>query len=437
MNNRVVKNASWIIGCKIAQSILNLIIGMISARYLGPSNFGLISYAGSLVNFVLPIMQLGLGKTLVQEIIENPDKEGRVLGTAMVMNVVSGMICMGGVFIFLNFANAGETETIIVGVLYSISLIFQATEMIHNWFQAKLLSKYPSIASLISYTVVALYKIWLLVTGKSVRWFAVSFTIDVLLISVILILIYKKMGDQPFSFSWELGRKMLNRSKYYIISSMMVTIYAQTDRIMLKLMMNEAETGYYNAAVVCVNVTSFVFVAILDSMRPVILEAKHKRDPSYEPLIVQLYSVITYVSLAQCVVMTVFARPLVTLLYGEAYLASVVPLMVAVWYITFSNYGSVRNIWILAEGKQKYLLIINLSGALANVAANLILIPRLGAEGAAAASLITQFFANVVLGFIMRPIRHNNTLMIKGLDPRPLARFIKNTFNKVLKRGGR
>ena len=435
MNSRVVKNASWIIGCKIAQSILNLIIGMISARYLGPSNFGLITYAGSVVNFVLPIMQLGLGKTLVQELIENPDKEGKVLGTAMVMNVVSGMICMGGVFIFLNFANAGETETIIVGVLYSISLIFQATEMIHNWFQAKLLSKYPSIAALISYTVVAAYKIWLLVTKKSVRWFALSYTIDVLVISVILILIYKKMGEQPFSFSAALGRKMLHRSKYYIISSMMVTVFAQTDRIMLKLMMNETETGYYSAAVVCVNVTSFVFVAILDSMRPVILEAKHDSDPAYETHIVQLYSVITYVSLAQCVVMTVFARQLVLLLYGAEYLPSAVPLMIAVWYMTFSYYGSVRNIWILAEGKQKYLWMINLSGALANVAVNFILIPYLGAVGAAIASLVTQFFANVVLGWIMPPIRHNNALMLKGLDPRPLVRFTKKVISKITKRG--
>ena len=40
---QVVKNASWIIVCKVMQSILQLVIGMISARYLGPDNYGLIS----------------------------------------------------------------------------------------------------------------------------------------------------------------------------------------------------------------------------------------------------------------------------------------------------------------------------------------------------------------------------------------------------------
>ena len=66
MNNKVIKNASWMIGCKIAQSVISLIIGMLTARYLGPSNYGLISYAASIAVFLLPLMQLGLIKTLVQ-----------------------------------------------------------------------------------------------------------------------------------------------------------------------------------------------------------------------------------------------------------------------------------------------------------------------------------------------------------------------------------
>ena len=174
MINKVIKNASWIIGCKIGQSVINLIIGMISARYLGPSKYGLITYAASVVAFVLPIVQLGLSKTLVQEFIERPDEEGAVLGTALVMNVISSLFCIVGVFGLISLVNTGETETIIVVVLYSLSLVFQSVEIISLWFQSKLLSKYPSIASLVAYAVVALYKVILLIIGKSVMWFAVS-----------------------------------------------------------------------------------------------------------------------------------------------------------------------------------------------------------------------------------------------------------------------
>lgn len=434
MNNRVIKNASWMIGCKIAQSVISLIIGMLTARYLGPSNYGLISYAASIAVFLLPLMQLGLSKTLVQEFIKRPDREGEVLGTALVFNVMSAVACMGGMYAFLSVANAGESTTILVGVLYSFSLLFQATEIVQYWFQAKLLSKYPSIASVLSYTIVALYKVYLLVTGKSVIWFSVSSTLDYLLISVILLIVYKRMGNQKLKFSWRLGMEMLHSSKYYIVASMMVSVFQQTDRIMLKLMMNEAETGYYSSAITCVSVTAFVFAAIVDSMRPPILEAKHDGSDAYEPRIIQLYSVITYASLIQSVFMVLLARPIVLILYGEQYLPSVTALRVAVWYVTFSNYGSVRNIWMLAENKQKYLWMINLSGALANVALNAALIPLFGAVGAAAASLVTQFFTNVVIGFILRPIRYNNRLMIRGLDPKPLFRYLSSIIKQLRKK---
>ena len=426
LNNRILNNAYWIIGCKIAQSMINLIISMICARYLGPSNYGLINYAASVVAFVIPIMQLGLSKTLVQELIEYPEKEGEVLGTALIMNIISAMACLVGVYGFLAIANAGEKETILIGMLYSISLMFQATEILQYWFQAKLLSKYTSIASLIAYAAVALYKVYLLVTQKPVTWFAISNSIDYFLISILLVVIYRKMGTQKLAFSIELGKKMLNRSKYYIVSAMLVTIFQQTDRIMLKLMLNNAATGCYSAAIDCVGITSFVFVAIIDSMRPVILEEKKRESPLFEEWMMELYSIITLLALSQSIIMTVLAKPLILLLYGKDYLMATVPLQIAVWYSTFSYYGSVRNIWILAEEKQKHLWVINISGAIMNVVLNVILIPVSGASGAAVASLITQVFTNVGIGYIMKPIKYNNTLMVKGLNPMLAIKRLKS-----------
>ena len=101
---------------------------------------------------------------------------------------------------------------------------------------------------------------------------------------------------------------------------------------------------------------------------------------------------------------------------------------IIVWYTTFSYLGSARNIWVMAEGKQKYLWIMNLSGAILNIVLNLLLIPVYNIMGAAIASLITQIFTNVIIGFIIKPIRENNNLMIKALD----IRILKNIFLKKI-----
>jgi O-antigen/teichoic acid export membrane protein len=123
--------------------------------------------------------------------------------------------------------------------------------------------------------------------------------------------------------------------------------------------------------------------------------------------------------------MAVLAKPLVWLLYGPEYADAAGILAVAVWYITFGYYGVVRNIWILAEEKQKHLTGINIAGAIANVVLNLCLIPPLGAIGAAIASLVTQFFTNVIIGFIFKPIQRNNYLMIRSWNPRVLIELLR------------
>lgn len=425
MKNRVLKNASWIVVCRIVQSLVGLVVGMLTARYLGPSNYGLISYAASIVAFVIPVMQLGFRNTLVQELVNQPEKEGTIMGTAILLNMIASIFCIIGVVTFVFFVNSGERDTIIVCALYSINLIFQALEMTQYWFQSKLISKYHSVTALIAYMVVAAYKIYLLVSGKSVYWFAVSQALDYMIISIVLIIIYRKLGGGGLRFSLSEGKRMFSVSKYYIVSSLMVTIFANTDSIMLKLMIDESATGFYTAAVTCAGMTGFVFGAIIDSARPSIFASLKRSREEFEKGMVQLYSVIIYMSLVQCVVISLFSGIIVHILYGAAYEAAIDPLRLVVWYTTFSYLGSVRNIWILAENNQKYLWMINLSGALLNVVLNFVMIPAMGVMGAALASVITQIFTNVLVGYIIKPIRHNNRLMLKGLDPRICLSLIR------------
>lgn len=415
IKNRVINNASWIIGCKIMQSILSFLIGIFTARYLGPSNYGLISYAASVVAFFSPIMQLGFSATLVQELISQPEKEGSILGTSLVLNIVSAFCCVLGVGTFSAIANPGTPETRLVCILYSFTLVFQASEMTQYWFQAKLCSKYPSVVALVAYVIVSIYKIYLLISEKSIQWFALTHVIEALVIATLLFAVYFRLGGKKLSFSFKLGKEMFSRSKYYIGSAMMVVVFQQTDRIMINLMMGEAETGYYSAALTCVGITGFLFSAIIDSARPAILESKKRSQEEFEDNLVLLYTIITVISLAQSIGMFVLAKLLIGLLYGQNFLQAVPILQVAVWFVAFSYYGSVRNIWILAEQKAKHLLHINLIGACLNVCLNFVLIPFLGGCGAAIATLITQFFTNIVFGYIIKPIRHNNSLLIRSL----------------------
>lgn len=427
--SRAGANALWIVICKGLQAILGVVISMISARMLGPVNYGLINYAASLVLFATPVAQLGLTATLVHELIAcaTLEDEGRVMGTAIVSSIISSVLCIGGILLFVSVANPNEPETLIVCGLYSLLLLAQGAELIQYWFQAKLLSKYTAVATLVAYALVSVYQIVILALHKGVHWFAVAKVAEYAMIAAALLVIFRKKGRCRLSFSMPVLKRLWQRSWYYMLSSLMVMSFSQADRIMIKMMIDEAAVGFYSAAVFCANATDFIFIAIIDSIRPLILEAKTQDEGAYERHLSLLYAIVIYLSLAQSVVITVLAKPVVQILYGAAYAPSVPVLQVLVWYTAFSYIGSARTVWILAEGKHKLLWKINLCGAAVNILLNSLLIPRQGIVGAAVASLVTQAVTNVGLGFVLTSLKQNNRYLLRSLDPITLIRDWKRT----------
>lgn len=434
-NNKAFHNAKWIIGCKIVQAVMQLIIGMITARYLGPSDYGLINYAASVVAFFTPFMQLGLQYTLVQAYIQNPDNNGEIMGTSMAMTLFSGLVSMLAVISFSLIANWGEKETIIVCALYSITLLCQSMELLQYWFQSKLLSQFSSSAFLVAYIVVFTYKLFLLVTRKSFYWFALSYAIEYGISGLIMFVCHRKLSAQKLRFSLSTAMCLFSRSKYYIIAAMMGTVFHNTDHVMLKLISGNVENGFYTTAFTCTSIANFLYYGIADAFRPVILESQKESEQSFEEKITQLYSVIIWLSIAQSVLSTILAKPIVVLLFGNEYLSAIPVFKLLVWQLMAANAGIVRNIWILGTEQHSILWKINLNGVVSNIILNAIMIPAWGACGAAAASVLTQFVTNCVVGFILPPLRRNNYLMLKGLDIRwiknALSDYISKKHNKV------
>ena len=424
-HNRVFKNASWIIVCRLVQAVFAVIINGLTARYFGPSNYGIISYAASLVAFVTPLMKLGTSYVLVNEIIKFPQEEGGILGTSMMMTLVSSLMCVVGLATFVKIADYNDPTTATVVILYSLLLVAQSMEQIQYWFQAKFLSKIVSLTSLVAYLVISGYKIFLLASKKSIYWFAVSNALDHSIIAIVLIIIYLHKNDQKLKFSWVCFKRLWKNGRTYIVPELMGLVLQQSDRIMLKFMCGNIEVGMYSSALYIAGLSSFVFGAIIQSFQPQILEDKLKDEKMYEHNMIKLYGIINYLSLMQCVFIVIFGKYMVNLLYGSEFLENITMLNIVVWYTMFSYFGSVRTVCIVAENKQKYLWIISLAGMIINIGLNLFLIPRFYGEGAATATLITQIFTNVVLIYLIKPLRNNIKYMVKGMNIKNLLMSTK------------
>lgn len=416
-SGREAKNASWIIGGRVAQMILSFFVGILTARYLGPGNYGLISYATAFITFFTALCNLGLNSVIVKEFIDHPDEQGEAIGSAIVMRAASSLLCAVMITGLVSIIDREEPITIAVVALSSIGLVFHVFGAVSYWFQAQYKSKIPSIATLIGYIAVSAYKIFLLATGKDVRWFAFANTVDYIVVAIILLWVYKKSGGPRLSFSWKKSKALLSVSYHYILSSLMVSIYGQSDKLMLKHMVDESEVGYYAVAVALCNMWTFVLSAIIESLYPTILSFyKEDRIEEFENKNRQLYCIVFYVSAFVSLGFTFFGGFAIKLLYGSDFASSVEPLKIITWYTAFSFLGVARNAWVVCKKAQKYLKFMYGAAVTTNVLLNLFFIPLWGASGAALASLITEISTGLVFPLFVKALRPNVKLMLEGIS---------------------
>lgn len=415
LHDPTVSNAKWMIGEQLVQMVISLLLGVATARYLAPTNYGVINYCAAYVAFFASVCTLGLEGIIIKELVNHRDEEGTIVGTGLVMRLAASALSIGAILLILLFMDPGDTLVLKVGFLQSLVLLFRAFELLDFWFQSHLRSKYVAIIKSISYFLVAAYKVYILATGKSVEWFAFSTSLDFLLIALMLPFAYFKKGGKRFRFSLSMGKRLISQSYHFILSSLIVTLYSQMDKIMIGQMLDDTQVGLYSAALTICNYWVLIPVAMINSARPTIMEAKSAgKEEVYEKRIRRLYAVLIWVGIAVSLIVSIASPLIIYILYGKAYAAAAGSLSIAIWYTTFSTLGTARGIWIVCENKNAYVKKYVLWGALVNLVFNFLLIPIMGINGAALATLITQVFTCILAPLLYKQTRYHTKLILQA-----------------------
>ncbi len=201
-----------------------------------------------------------------------------------------------------------------------------------------------------------------------------------------------------------------------------MAIYGQTDKLMLKQMLDNTSVGLYSLATTINTMWVFVLTAIIDSIYPTIVSSFSISKEEFNRRNKQLYSIVIYVSIFIAIIFSLFGKTIINIVYGKSYIDAATPLRIVCWYTIFSYLGVARNAWIVCTNNQRYLKYMYISAALINVILNYFLIPYFGASGAAAASLITQILTSILLPLLIKDMRPNVIMMIESINPKGILR---------------
>ena len=165
------KNTSWLFGEKILRMVVGLFVGIWVARYLGPEQFGLFSYAQSFVGLFTAIAALGLDGIVVRELVKDESRRDELIGTAFWLKLIGAIAVLLILAIAVNFTSNDHATNIIVFIVASAT-VFQAFNVVDFYFQAKVMSKYIVYANVISLFLSSIVKVVLILNEAPLVAFA-------------------------------------------------------------------------------------------------------------------------------------------------------------------------------------------------------------------------------------------------------------------------
>lgn len=375
---------------QVVRIVAGLLVGIYVARYLGPDQFGIYSYAIAVVALFGVVAKLGLDGVVVRDLVSHPEKRDIYLGTAFWLKVIGALFSFAVLAIVLQFTNNDATTTLYIFIIAS-GLIFQSFDVVDFYFQSRVLSKFVSLAKLFQLLLSSLLKLYFVFIQADLFWFVLVSLLDQITLAISLAFAYwrQRVGAFFGYFDAETAKVMLKNSWPLVLTGVAIILYMRIDQIMIKEMLGEREVGLYAAAIRLSEAWYFVPVIICNSLFPAILNARKTDLELYKKRLQKLYSVMFYFAVCVALPVTLMADGIVGVLYGADYQDAGAVLSIHIWAGVFVGMGVVNNQWFLAENLQYLASRNTLLGAVTNVALNYALIPLYGITGAALATFVS------------------------------------------------
>ncbi|MBZ0201106.1 MAG: flippase, partial [Ignavibacteriaceae bacterium] len=268
-------NTGWMFGEKIVRMILAFFVGIYVVRYLGPEQFGLLGYAIGFVGLFSTISTLGLDGIVTRELVKTPHKKDLLLGTAFLLRIIGAVASVSLLAVGL-LITQDDSSTIILMFVIASSTFFQSVGIIEYFFQSRVEAKYAVLVQFTGVLLTSAFKLFLILSGASLIYFAAATSLEFLILSVGFIIIYRQRSFNILSwkFSKSLAFTLLSESWPLILSGMVVAVYVKIDQVLIKNIMGNEQNGYYTAAARLCEAWYFIPVAITNSLFPAVINAK-------------------------------------------------------------------------------------------------------------------------------------------------------------------
>lgn len=410
LGQTILKNTFWLGISQIASRIIRAVIVIYAARILGAAGYGVFSYAIALAGFMSIFSDIGINWILIREAAKNPKLKSQYLSTALFIK----LILLTLLFILIAFVAPYLTKIPEAKNLLPIIAVLFLSDGLREYGFAfiRSLEKMEAEAgiNILTNAATVILSLIMLLYNPTPYALAIAYTTGSILgLAVTVFAIRAYLGKLFSNFTRKFIRPILTSVWPFAIMNFLWAVLFYTDILMLGWMRTAPELGFYSAAQKPIQLLAVLPIIMATSVLPALSRWATKETAKFKLLLEQSLSMVMLLAIPLTIGGIVLGDHVIILLYGTDYTSAIIVfrLLALSFLVTFPSI-IISNAIFASDLQRKFIPHMTL-GAVANVILNIYLIPKLGAPGAAIATIVSQF---ATYGWIYFTVKAQTGLII-------------------------
>ena len=407
MKSKTINTGIFLLVEKFTKIISSLIIISLVAKSYELKEFGDYAYHMAIFTIFSMAINFGSEQLIVYESAKNKKFQ---LSDYFFLRLFSAIFCsiILKILVLLDFVNSSYY------IVFCISFLSQTIYVMIPYYQGLMNYRNTSLAVSLAIVLSLVIKCYLVVVDNALN-ISLLITLDTLFISTGLSLIYFFDRNVIIGISFFNSRKIkiiATNCFPLFVSAIGIIIYARSDQVIIKHLMDDASTGLYSSVIKLSEVFTFILPIGVNLSLSIVAKYLNKDKNNHY---LMLFKISNIYALSCIIFLYIFNENIILLLYTEEFLQTANILSVYSVSLLFISMGSMSNVWLIDKGLQKYKVYRVVFGVALNIALNLVLIPNYGLIGAAIATVISQFFSSFVANSFTKETRDLFFLQLNSL----------------------
>ena len=395
--HRIAKNMTVLFLARIVSMLFGFFYVMYTARYLGPTNYGILAFALALNGIFGVIVNFGLDPLTVREVARDKSLARKYLANGIVLKLLFGTLTFLIVFVVMDLLGYPETTRKVVYIITLSTILAGLNNLFNDLYQAFERMEFMSIGQIMQSVLSLIFAITSIKLGLNVLYFAVVYlVVNSIVLGYNVVMITWKFLKPKIGVDLGFWKSVVREAWPFALSSIFVSVYFWVDSIMLSYMRGDEVVGIYNAAYRLVYILLFIpgtyFATIYPFMSRMYLGSKESLKFAYNRSLKYFTVLGVFIGVAT----VLFSREIILLIYGEAYEASIPALKILIWAVVFSFMAYPALYTLNSMDKQIIYTKITALGAILNFILNIFAIQKWSYIGASIITVVTE-----ALGFFI------------------------------------